>query len=183
MNNEMAKNTNKMTKKDLNVIKMINEKEIQDWLVEEGFFKEKIHDEQSIFHFIVNYPDNNIIDLIQPKGKGDMIVIGCATNISPEHLDIIMKSSMDKKVELIWNFKYTVNQFLLDFQIQHPDNILQMFVISSTIYEDGLTKHNLISEIKKIFKAKLQCLLQMEKIFNTEISEKSVKHDDDRMFS
>ncbi|MDR3292375.1 MAG: DUF2299 family protein [Methanobrevibacter sp.] len=162
---------------------MINEREIQDWLVEEGFFKEKIHDEHSIFHFIVNYPDNNIIDLIQPKGKGDMIVIGCATNISPEHLDIIMKSSMDKKVELIWNFKYTVNQFLLDFQIQHPDNILQMFVISSTIYEDGLTKHNLISEIKKIFKAKLQCLLQMEKIFNTEISEKSVKYDDDRMFS
>jgi len=164
------------------VIEMINEKEIQDWLVEEGFFKEKVHDENSIFHFIVNYPENNIIDVIQPKGKGDMIIIGCATNMSPEHLNIIMTSSMDKKIELIWNFKYIINQFLSDFQIQHPDNILQSFIISNTIYEDGLTKHSLIFEIKKIFKAKLQCLLQMEKIFNTEIGEKTVKYNDDGMF-
>ncbi|MDR2831217.1 MAG: DUF2299 family protein [Methanobrevibacter sp.] len=161
---------------------MINEREIQDWLVEEGFFKEKIHDENSNFHFIINYPENNIFDIIQPKGKEDMIIIGCATNASPEHLDIIIKSSMDKKIDLIWNFKYMINQFLLDFQIEHPDNILQMFVISSTIYEDGLTKHDLIFEIKKIFKAKLQCLLYMEKVFKDDISEKSAKYNEDGMF-
>jgi hypothetical protein len=160
----------------------MNEKEIQDWLVEEGFFKEKVYDEHSNFHFIIKYPENNIIDLIQPKGKGDMIIIGCATNLSPEHLDLIIASSMDEKTELIWNFKHIINQFLLDFQIEHPDNTLQMFVISSTIYEDGLTKHNLIFEIKKIFKAKLQCLLHMEKIFKMGINEKSAKYHEDGMF-
>jgi hypothetical protein len=146
---------------------MINEKKIQNWLTEEGFFKEKIHDENSKFHFLVQYPDENIMDLFQPKGKGDMIVIGCATNVSPEHIEIIKNISIDKKVDIIWHFKYTLNQFLLDFQIDHPDNILSGFVITNTIYEDGLNKHNLIYEIKKIFKAKLQCLLIMEKIFNS----------------
>jgi hypothetical protein len=166
---------------------MINEKKVQNWLTEEGFFKEKIHDENSKFHFLVQYPDDNLMDLFQPKGKGDMIVIGCATNVSPEHLEIIKNVSIDKKIEIIWNFKYILNQFLLDFQIDHPNNILGGFVITSTIYEDGLSKHNLIFEIKKIFKAKLQCLLIMEKILNNQnivdsINKKKSKIDDSGMF-
>ncbi|MDR2873585.1 MAG: DUF2299 family protein [Methanobrevibacter sp.] len=165
---------------------MINEKKVQKWLTEEGFFKEKIHDENSKFHFLVQYPDDNLMDLFQPKGKGDLLVIGCATNVSPEHLEIIKNVSMNKKIDIIWNFKYTVNQFLLDFQIDHPDNIIRGFVITNTLYEDGLNKNNLIFEIKKIFKAKLQCLLIMEKVLNSpdfvnDIKDNS-KLDDSGMF-
>ena len=61
---------------------MIDEKQIQDWLVEEGIFRQKIPDDNSNFHFLINYPNNNALDVICPKGKDDQIIIGCATEVS-----------------------------------------------------------------------------------------------------
>jgi hypothetical protein len=39
-----------------------------------------------------------------------------------------------------------------------------------------ISSHDLMFKIKKIFKAKLQCLLQIEKIFNTELDKKTIKY-------
>ena len=64
---------------------------IQKWLADEGYFRQKVPDENSNFHFIINYPEGHVIDVIQPKGKEDLIVIGCATNVSPEHLSQMKK--------------------------------------------------------------------------------------------
>jgi len=161
---------------------MADEKSVQDWLIDEGMLKERITDEQANFHYTIAYPNDNIMDLIQPKGKNDMIVIGCATHVSPEHTEMIRNLSMDKKIELIWKFKYIINGFLLDFQVEHPDNILQLFVITSTIYADGLSKNALIGEIKKIFKVKLQCLLEMDRILGQTVSSTPSKPDDHAMF-
>ncbi|WP_263641298.1 DUF2299 family protein [Methanobrevibacter arboriphilus] len=47
--------------------------------------------------------------------------------------------------------RFALNQFLLDFELEHPDNVLNRFVISEEIYEDGLTKNSLILSIKKSF--------------------------------
>ena len=145
---------------------MIYEKQIRDWLREEGLFREKIQDNESNFHFIVEYPEGNSVDLIQPKGKEDMLIIGCATNISPEHAVLLKKSGSKEKQKLIWDFKFTINQMLLDFQIDHPNNEIKTFIVSDELYEDRLTKHKLIFKIKKIFKCKLQCMLLVEKMFN-----------------
>ncbi|MDR0911955.1 MAG: DUF2299 family protein [Methanobrevibacter sp.] len=142
---------------------MITEQTIQNWLVEEGLFKEKIHDENANYHFIVNYPEDNVIDLLQVKGKEDSIILGCGTMVDPQQQELIKALPQAKQEKLIWDFKSAINKFLMDFQLEHPNNILHLFVITDQIFFDGLNKHSLISTIKKIFKVKLQCLLILEK--------------------
>lgn len=159
---------------------MIEEKQIRDWLVEEGLLKEQIPDETANFHFLVNYPDEHVLDLIQPKHKEDMILIGCASEIAPEQVAIIKESSEKKKEKFIWDIRFALNQFLLDFELEHPDNVLQRFVISEEMYEDGITKHSLIMAIKKVFKGKLQCIWITGKAFGE--GEEGSKSNDNSMF-
>lgn len=138
---------------------------IQKWLADEGYFRQKVPDENSNFHFIINYPEGHVIDVIQPKGKEDLIVIGCATNVSPEHLSQMKKMNSEDREDFIWEFRFALNGLLVDFQIQHPENILQSYVVSSEIYEDGLNKDRLISSVKNVFRAKLQGLWKIQQKF------------------
>lgn len=149
---------------------------IQKWLADEGFFRQKVPDENANFHFIINYPEGHVIDVIQPKGKDDMVVIGCATNVSPEHLSQINKMNMDDREEFIWEFRFAINNLMVDFQIQHPDNVLQSYVVSTEIYEDGLTKDRLISSVKSVFRAKLQGLWKIQQKFG-EVDKESAHSD------
>ena len=146
---------------------MINRELIQKWLVEEGLYKNEVGDETANFHFIINYPENHVIDLIQPKNKPDMIVIGCATELDPTHLNIINSAPKEKKLDLIWDVRFCLNELLLDFELEHPNDVLKRFVITDEIYEDGLSKHVLLKTIKKVFKGKLQCLWKLDRNFGT----------------
>lgn len=138
---------------------------VQKWLSDVGIFRKKVPDDNTNFHFIINYPEENVMDVIQPKGNPDLVVIGCATNVSPEHSTRMRELSSAKKEEFIWDLRYMLNSQGVDFQLQHPNNILESFLITSEIYEDGLTKDRLISTIKQIFRAKIQCVWKIQQEF------------------
>ncbi|GAB4307665.1 MAG: hypothetical protein Kow0019_03570 [Methanobacteriaceae archaeon] len=129
---------------------------IQKWLTDEGLFRQNVPDDNSNFHFLIHYPEGHVMDVIQPRGKKDMVIIGCATNVSKEHLDEMNKMSVKDREDFIWDFRLSLNQYSVDFQMQHPNNVLSNFVVTKEIFEDGLTKDKLISTIKKIFRAKIQ---------------------------
>lgn len=139
---------------------------IQEYLIEEGILKQKVEDDNANFHYIIEYPENNSIDLIQPNGKNDSIIIGCATEISSEQRQLIQSSNLKVKQDLIWDIRFTINDFLLDFELYHPNNNLEKFVIIDEIYIDGLNKDRLISCLKKVFKVKLRCLWLIGRTFN-----------------
>lgn len=160
---------------------MIKEERIQKWLIDENLFKEKLQDENSNFHYIINYPENHVMDLIQPVGKPDLILIGCATEIAKEQKDLMTKAKDIQKSNFIWEIRYTINQFLLDFNLQVENNELKHFVITEEIFEDGLTKDMLIRSIKKVFKAKLQCVWRLDQTFGTP-TPISNPNDDNNMF-
>ncbi len=143
----------------------IDEDQIREWLMEEDMIREKIYDENANFHYIINFPDNNAMDVIQPKAKEDVILIGCATEVSQVEQDIIKRT--DKKInqEFIWNIRFSLNEMLLDFELEHPNDQLKRFIITEDIFSDGLTKHNLIKSIKKVFKGKLQCIWILGKTY------------------
>ena len=96
---------------------MIDEKQIQDWLVEEGIFRQKIPDDNSNFHFLINYPNNNALDVICPKGKDDQIIIGCATEVSQQEQALIHNTKKAVNQEFIWNIRFALNSFMLDFEL------------------------------------------------------------------
>ena len=147
---------------------MSMEQNIQNWLVEESLIKEKSNDPNANFHYVINYPDKNNMDIVQPKGKKDLIIIGCGTQVSPEHIQLMNESSNSEKEEFLWELRFRLNNLLLDFQINVDTNKnLNQFIITDNLFEDGLTKNSLIKTINKIFKAKLLCIWLIEKYFGS----------------
>lgn len=151
----------------INLVKKIDDT-VQKWLSDVGIFRNKMPDDNTNFHFIINYPEENVMDVIQPKGNLDLVVIGCATNVSPEHLNKMRSLSDSKKEEFIWDFRYMLNDKGVDFQLSHPNNVLESFLITTEIYEDRLTKDRLISTIKTVFRAKIQCVWKIQQEFGME---------------
>ena len=145
----------------------IDEEQVRNWLMEEDIIREKIYDENANFHYIINFPNNNAMDIIQPKTKEDVLLIGCATEVSQQEQDIIKNSPKKVNQEFIWKVRFTLNEMLLDFELEHPNDELKRFIITEDIFEDGLTKHVLIKSIKKVFKGKLQCIWILGKTYGS----------------
>ena len=155
----------------------ISKETIKDWTVDEGIFREKKLDDNSDFHYIVEFPKDNIMDVVRPKGK-DFILIACATQVSPQHLELMNTSSPKERSEFILDVNMSLNQFLVDVQlaVDQSTNLLQQYVITYQIFDDGLSKNSLYDALKRVFKAKIQCVWIIERTFgtvNTNISEPS----------
>ena len=69
-----------------------------------------------------------------------------------------------------------INQFLVDCQLAIDQNtyLLQQYVITYQIFEDGISKNNLFDALKRVFKSKIQCVWIIERTFGT-INDTSVK--------
>ncbi len=147
---------------------MIDEETIKNWIVDEGIFREKKVDNDAEFHYIIEFPKDNIMDLVKPLGK-DYIIVACATQVSQEHLALMGSSDINTRRDFILDVNMEINKFLVDCQlaINNENNLLQQFVITDQIFDDGITKNNLFLSLKKVFKSKLQCVWLIEKTFGT----------------
>ena len=133
------------------------EENVKQWLSEEDFLREVKYDENADFHFIIEFPKDNIMDVVKPKGK-DCIVIACATQVAPEHLNLMKNADDLTRRDFIMELNFGLNNFLVDFELQIAQDILQQFVVTDQIFEDGLTKNEFIKTLKKVFKSKLHCI-------------------------
>ena len=143
---------------------MIEETTIKQWLLEEDILREMKYDENADYHFIVEFPKDNIMDIVKPKGK-DCIVIACATQVSPEHKNIMIPTDTETKKNFILELNMGLNSFLVDYELQINQDILQQFIITDQIFEDGLSKDALFKSLKKVFKSKLHCIWLIDKKF------------------
>ena len=157
---------------------MIKRDELQKLLSKEGEFKENIVDNTANFHFLYEFGPQNLIQIIQPTGKNDLIVVAASTNVSPEHLSKINSLNNEKKLEFLWNFRLTLNSMGIDFQLQHPDNVLQSFAITDVIYDGAITKDHIMRTIRNVIKAKLQGIWLIQREFDSGISPKTNSRED-----
>ena len=142
------------------------EETVKNWLSEENLIREVKFDENSEFHIIAEFPKDNIMDIVQPKGS-DCIVVACATQVAPQHMDLIKGSDAKTRREFNRELNFGLNGFLVDYELQMSSDVLQQFVITEQIFEDGLSKNELIRIIKKVFKSKLHCIWLIDKFFGT----------------
>ena len=133
------------------------EENVKKWLSDEDMLREVKYDENADFHFIIEFPNDNIMDVVKPKGK-DCIVIACATQVAPEHLNLMKNADDLTRKDFIMELNFGLNNFLVDFELQVAQDILQQFVVTDQIFEDGLTKNEFIKTLKKVFKSKLHCI-------------------------
>ena len=115
----------------------IDEEQVRNWLMEENLFREKIYDENANFHYLINFPNNNTMDIINPKTKEDVLIIGCATEVSQEEKNIIKSSPKEMNQEFIWKIRFSLNEMFLDFELEHPNDQLTRFIITEDIFEIG----------------------------------------------
>lgn len=144
------------------------EEKVKEWLTDEDFIREMKYDENADFHFIIEFPNDNIMDVVKPTGK-DCIVIACATQVAPQHLDLMRSSDAKTQKDFLMALNYSLNSYLVDFELQIADNILQQFVVTDQIFEDGLTKNEFIRTLKRVFKAKLHCIWLIDEKFTGNI--------------
>ena len=140
------------------------EENVKEWLAEEDLLREVKYDENADFHYIIEFPKENIMDVVKPKGK-DCVVVACATQVAPQHRDLMVRSDNATQKSFIMDLNFGLNSFLVDYELQVSQDILQQFVITDQIFEDGLTKHELIKTLKRIFKSKLHCIWLIDKKF------------------
>lgn len=140
------------------------EKDVEKWLSEEDLLREMKYDENADFHYIIEFPNDNIMDVVKPKDK-DCVVIACATQVAPQHKNLMISSDKNTQREFIMELNFGLNQFLVDYELKVSNDILQQFVITEQIFEDGLTKNELIRTVKRIFKSKLHCIWLIDQKF------------------
>jgi hypothetical protein len=157
---------------------MISSDIIQKWLADEGLFRQKVVDENANFHFSIELGPGNAIDVVQPKGKEDLIIIGSGVTVSPEHLRKISQLNKKRKENFLWNFRLALNQMEIGLNLNHPDNVLHFFAVNDSIYEDGLSKDRLISTVNKIARAKIHGIWLVQQEFGSEGSDKTDMKDD-----
>ena len=150
---------------------------VKKWLSDEDILREVKYDENADFHFIVEFPKDNIMDVVKPKNK-DCVVIACATQVSPEHTNLMNSSSDKKRAKFIQELNYGLNNFLVDYELNISQNILQQFVITDQIFEDGLTKHEFVRTLKRVFKSKLHCIW----LINEKFSSQTIVSNENDMF-
>ena len=142
------------------------EENVREWLSEEDLLREVKYDENADFHYIIEFPKENIMDVVKPAGK-DCLILACATQVAPQHLDLMRQSGSETNREFIRDLNFGLNNFLVDFELQVANDILQQFVITEQIFEDGITKNELFRTLKRIFKAKLHCIWLIDKTFGS----------------
>lgn len=146
------------------MITMDVEEQIKEWLLDEDCLREMKYDENADFHFIVEFPKENIMDVVKPKGK-DCIIVACATQVAPQHISLMQAADVETQKDFILDLNFGLNNFLVDFELQINNNILQQFVVTDQIFFDGLTKDAFIKTLKRVFKSKLHCIWLIDKKF------------------
>ena len=61
-----------------------------------------------------------------------------------------------------------LNSFPVGFQMNHPEKVLQGFMVTAEIYEDGLSKDRFMSAILDVHRAKLAGVWEINKRFGTQ---------------
>ena len=142
------------------------EDNVKQWLSDEDLLREMKYDENADFHYIIEFPKENIMDVVKPRDK-DCIVIACATQVAPQHTSLMQSSDDKTRKEFIMDLNFALNSYLVDYELKVSNDILQQFVITDQIFEDGLTKNELIRSLKRVFKSKLHCIWLIDKKFGS----------------
>lgn len=119
-------------------------------------------------HWEVNIlisPSTPLMNITQPYGRDDTIVIRCRTIVTDIQEKMKDTPGSEGGTHNLMNFRLLLNNHPVEFQSDSTDNVLCGFFIPDEIYSDSLTKDRFISPMKKVFKVKLQAIRNIQKEF------------------
>ena len=157
-----------MAQKDIDAMS----RKIMTWLSEEGIYKDKVANDNALFHFNAESPQGSgrLIDIIQPKNRDDLILVGNGLMFSPEHLDKLKEMDAAERTEFLWDIKFGLLFRESSFNML-PDGINpEKIQFTREIHYDGLNKNKLMESIRENFRCNLFVIWKFNKQFGEIVS-------------
>ena len=145
---------------------------IMNWLSEEGVYKDKVVDDNAIFHYLAEFPQGSgrIIELMQPKNREDLILIGNGLTFSPEHVKKLNELEKEEKSEFLWDIKFGLlfrkSGFNITPNLDNPEKIQ----FTREIYYSGLNKNILMEAMRENHLCNLFVIWMFNKKFGDIVS-------------
>jgi len=131
---------------------------VERWLAEEDLPFEAVPDEKSHFHLSITYPLKAPfrVDAVQPKRKcPDLLVIGAGVTVADNHREAFQRLTPDDRRSFIWEISFLLGDRPVEFELRHPEHLLETFSVTVNIFRDGLTKDTFMRGMREVHRTKL----------------------------
>ncbi len=126
----------------------------------------KVHNVTANFQLNLQFPTpQSNINVFQPKGKDDMIIIGAVIEIAQPHRQSLRALDTKRREEFIWNLRLTLARGNVEFELRHPDNVLEFVRVHKFLYEDGFSKTAFMNALFDVNRSKLLVIWSIQKEF------------------
>ena len=130
-------------------------KKVKDWLVEAGMYRDKIPDDKANWHYVVEIGPAAVLDVVQQKGKEDMIIIASGITLSKQHYDLL-RACPDRNGK---SFSGTCASGCSSSPAISPCSQAKRTCRHSNspagLFQDGLTKQGLMDSLAMVHRCKL----------------------------
>ena len=123
---------------------------IQGWLTDIGCMVGMPADDNSQFHLSASMPSQAVLDIIQPNGRNDQIVIAGGYQLTPEQSRRMREINERKRDEFLWDlqFSFVLGHFSFDFE--PATGLPERVLVSEALWYDGITKHSFMKGLEHV---------------------------------
>lgn len=146
-------------RRDIVAEKEIDEtaKKVQDWLVDEGLFREEIKNpKNAYFRYNYEFPKKNGIpyDVYQPKGLTKGILLTTQLRISPENKKAFGEVKKGDREAFLWDLRFGLID-KVEFHILADNENPKGIQLSEVIYYEELSRDTLLRKIEHIHRSSI----------------------------
>jgi hypothetical protein len=132
------------------------EKRVEELCLEEGIALRKVPNDKTAFQLNLQFPNpQSTINVVQPKGKKDTIIVGAVIEVAGQHKEKLRRLDTEKREEFIWDLRLMLAKGNLEFELNHPHNILEFVRVHTFLFEDGFSKQAFMNALLDVNRSKL----------------------------
>lgn len=155
---------------------MSAQKDIVNWLIQEGFAMEPIKEEGfSQMHRIYRTDDPEIKIIISKGQNQDKILVSTGFLLSDSDKLWQSKLTFEERREILTAMSLMLNSSSANFQIGQKQGIIKNLTILKYIFSDGLTKDRLISSVIELYKIRALAIILLRDYMDKFGSERTSK--------
>lgn len=139
---------------------------VKEWLKEEDIFKKEVADDDSEWHYVVQFPSesNQVSDIIKPQGK-DFILVLSGLALSEKHTRAFNSLPSNKKRDLMHQWKMDLLFRDAEFKMHSEKENLQRVDFSLPIYAENVKKSALMDGLREVFRCKMYIIWNLQHEF------------------
>lgn len=142
------------------------EKRVEELCLEEGITLRKVPNDKTAFQLNLQFPNpQSTLNVVQPKGKKDTVIVGAVIEVADQHKKKLKELNPEKREKFIWNLRLILAKGNMEFEMKHPNNILEFVRVHTFLFEDGFSKQAFMDALLDVNRSKLLVVWYIQKEF------------------